>query len=57
MAEIGFIPCARVALSIGQAVLPAYRSKFSKRQFGSPGVIVGKFTVSVFGRRSSPLQV
>jgi hypothetical protein len=29
MAEVGFVTCAKVALCIGQVVLPAYRSKFS----------------------------
>jgi hypothetical protein len=39
MAEIGLITFARVALSIGQAVLPAYRSKFSKQQYTQPQLL------------------
>jgi Transposase DDE domain/Transposase domain (DUF772) len=33
MAEIGFVKFATIALQVGQAPLPAYRSKFSKRRF------------------------
>ncbi|HKM66527.1 MAG TPA: transposase [Candidatus Acidoferrum sp.] len=36
MAEIGLLPFARMALQVSQAVLPHYRSRFSKRQFTQP---------------------
>ncbi|MDQ4146864.1 MAG: transposase [Pseudomonadota bacterium] len=36
MAEVGVIKFARVALRVGRAVLPAYRSKFSKHRFTQP---------------------
>ena len=36
MAEIGLLPFARLALEVGQAVLPARRAKFSKRLFRQP---------------------
>ena len=39
MAEIGVVKFAGVALRVGQAVLPAYRSKFSKRQFTQPQLL------------------
>jgi Transposase DDE domain/Transposase domain (DUF772) len=39
MAEIGLVTFARVALAVGRAALPAYRSKFSKRQFTQPQLL------------------
>ena len=33
MAEVGLLPFAHIALQVGRAVLPRYRSRFSKRQF------------------------
>jgi hypothetical protein len=36
MAEIGFVKFATIALHVGQAALPAYRSQFSKRHFTQP---------------------
>src|ERR671924_59055 len=39
MAEVGFIALARVALRVGQAALPAYRSKSSKRCFTRPQLL------------------
>lgn len=36
MAEVGLVTFARVALRVGRAVLPAYRSKFSKHRFTQP---------------------
>jgi hypothetical protein len=39
MAEVGLVTFASVALCIGQAVLPAYRSKCSKRQFTQPQLL------------------
>ena len=33
MAEIGLVRFARLALVVGEAVLPQHRTKFSKRQF------------------------
>ena len=39
MAEIGLITFTRVALSIGQAVLPAYRSTCSTHQCTQPQLL------------------
>jgi Transposase DDE domain/Transposase domain (DUF772) len=39
MAEVGLVTFAKVALRIGQVVLPAYRSKFSKHQFQQPQLL------------------
>jgi IS5 family transposase len=39
MAEIGLVKFATTALRLGQAALPAYRSKFSKRQFTQPRLL------------------
>jgi hypothetical protein len=33
MAEVGLLPFARIALQVSKAVLPRYRSRFSKHQF------------------------
>src|ERR1700747_2751855 len=39
MAEIGLLPFARVALEVATAVLPSYRSRFSKHQFTQPQLL------------------
>ena len=39
MAEIGLVKFATIALRVGQASLPAYRSKFSKHQFQQPHLL------------------
>jgi hypothetical protein len=39
MAEIGLVKFATIALQVGQAALPAHRSKFSKRQFTQPPLL------------------
>jgi hypothetical protein len=39
MAEIGFVKFATMALQVGQAALPAYRSQFSKRQYTPPQLL------------------
>jgi len=39
MAEVGLVTFARVALCVGQAGLPAYRSKFSKHRFRQPQLL------------------
>ena len=39
MAEVGLLPFARVALQVSQAVLPRYRSRFSKRLFNQPQLL------------------
>jgi hypothetical protein len=36
MAEVGLLPFARIALQVAKAVLPRYRSRFSKHQFTQP---------------------
>src|ERR1700682_6406188 len=36
MAEVGLLPFARIALQVCRAVLPRYRSRFSKHQFTQP---------------------
>jgi hypothetical protein len=40
MPEIGFVTFAAIALHVGQAVLPAYRSKFSKHCVQQPQLLV-----------------
>ena len=39
MAEFGLLPFARVALQVATAVLPPYRSRFSKHQFSQPQLL------------------
>jgi hypothetical protein len=39
MAEIGLVKFAIIALQVGQAALPAYRSKFSKHRFQQPQLL------------------
>jgi hypothetical protein len=39
MSEVGLVRFARVALGVGEAVLPYYRSKFSKRTFTQPQLL------------------
>jgi hypothetical protein len=36
MAEAGLLPFARIAVQVCRAVLPRYRSRFSKHQFTQP---------------------
>src|SRR5579863_4608824 len=39
MAEVGLLPFARIALQVSRAVLPRYRSCFSKHQFNQPQLL------------------
>jgi hypothetical protein len=39
MAEVGLLPFARIALQVSWAVLPRYRSRFSKHQFNQPQLL------------------
>jgi hypothetical protein len=39
MAEVGLLRFARVALEVAQALLPDYRTKFSKRTFTQPQLL------------------
>jgi len=39
MAEVGLLPFARIALHVAKAVLPRYRSRFSKHQFTQPQLL------------------
>jgi Transposase DDE domain/Transposase domain (DUF772) len=39
MAEVGLLPFARMALQVSRAVLPRYRSRFSKHQFTQPQLL------------------
>jgi hypothetical protein len=39
MAEIGLVTFATIALQVGQAALPTYRSKFSKRHYTQPQLL------------------
>ncbi len=39
ISEVGLVRFARVALEVGEAVLPYYRSKFSKRTFTQPQLL------------------
>lgn len=39
MAEVGLLPFVRIALQVSRAVLPRYRSRFSKHQFTQPQLL------------------
>ena len=39
MAEVGLLPFARIAREVSRAVLPRYRSRFSKHQFTQPQLL------------------
>jgi hypothetical protein len=39
IAEVGLLPFARTALEVATAVLPPYRSRFSKHQFTQPPLL------------------
>lgn len=39
MTEVGLLPFARIALQVSKAVLPRYRSRFSKHQFTQPQLL------------------
>src|ERR1700675_1724469 len=39
MTEVGLLPFARIALRVSRAVLPRYRSRFSKHQFTQPQLL------------------
>jgi len=39
VAEVGLLPFARTALQVSRAVLPCYRSRFSKHQFTQPQLL------------------
>ena len=39
MAEVGLLPFARIALQGSRAVLPRFRSRFSKHQFTQPQLL------------------
>jgi hypothetical protein len=39
MAEVGLLPFARIALQVSRAVLPRYRTRFSKHQFTQPQLL------------------
>jgi hypothetical protein len=39
MAEVGLVHFARIVLEIAEAVLPDYRSKFSKHMFTQPQLL------------------
>jgi Transposase domain (DUF772) len=39
MAEVGLLPFTRIALQVAKAVLPRYRSRFSKHQFTQPQLL------------------
>ena len=39
MAEVGLLPFARTALQVSKAVLPRYRTRFSKHQFTQPQLL------------------
>ena len=40
MAEIELVKFAAMALQVGQAALPAYRSQFSKHRFTQPQLLI-----------------
>ena len=39
MAEVGLLPFARIAVQVSRAVLPRYRSRFSKHPFTQPQLL------------------
>ena len=39
MAEVGLLAFAHTALEVSQAVLPSYRTRFSKHQFTQPQLL------------------
>jgi len=39
MPEIGLLPFARAAMDVASAILPTYRSRFSKHQFSQPQLL------------------
>jgi hypothetical protein len=39
MAEVGLLPFARIAPQVCRAVLPRYRSRFSKHKFNQPQLL------------------
>src|SRR2546426_9393706 len=39
MAEVGLLAFARTAWEVGRAVLPPYRTRFSKHQFAQPQLL------------------
>ncbi len=39
LVEVGLLPFARIALQVSRAVLPRYRSRFSKHQFTQPQLL------------------
>jgi hypothetical protein len=39
MAEVGLLAFARIAWQVGRAVLPPYRTPFSKHQFTQPELL------------------
>ena len=39
MAEAGLLPFARIVMQASRAVLPRYRSRFSKQQFTHPQLL------------------
>jgi len=39
MADVGLLPFARIALQVSRAVLPRYRTRFSKHQFTQPRLL------------------
>ena len=39
MAEVGLVPFAHLALEVAAAVLPPYRTRFSKHQFTQPQLL------------------
>jgi len=47
MAEVGLLPSARIALQVAKAVLPRYRSRFSKHQFTQPQLLAIRGLTSV----------
>ena len=52
MAEIGLVRFARVALEVAEAVLPDYRTKFSKHTFTQPQLLA--ILCLIYATRSGP---
>ena len=52
MAEVGLVRFARVALEVAEAVLPDYRTKFSKHTFTQPQLLA--LLCALCARRTGP---
>jgi hypothetical protein len=61
MAEVGFLAFARTAWEVGRAVLPPYRTRFSKHQFTQPQLLailcLMRYVEVLLVRDKSPVEI